>query len=355
MGYDEAYVIARQAILDTFGTPEDELDAMGVYPSFYNTPYMDESDDEELYINEWEFYFTPRHDVDIDADHTYEAPGEYRVWIASPSGKINNIIWYLDDFWPDYALRALNAGKYDYVYKKALRGYAFYQQPREQQEMFRKLFAEAGYDAKALDKDVATLLNETQWFMLTEDADNLLDADTPAVRAVVEAVEKEYGFTLDRMKECCYRLLPSPLPSDTEDYCLIFDHNLIYREVQSAENPTGGVGRYELEIIRYLRRLGYFLVRLDPETHEAVEIIHAPWTNTYGTANYSGLDAQIPESDKLLGRKQWTLADLEEFEQLRQKVVALDENVANGTLPKEQGDELFLTLMREAGWTDNGR
>ena len=350
LDYDAAFAIARQAILDTFGTPEAELDAMGVYPTFYNTPFQDEPDD--FYTNEWEFYITPRHDVDIDEDHEYEAPGEYRVWIASPSGKINNIVWYIDDFWPDYAMRTLNAGKYDYVYEKALHDNAFYRQPREQRDKFMKLFEEAGFDAKALDKDVTALLNETRWWQFTEEADNLLDQGTPAARAAVEAIERTYGFTREMMKTYCFRMLPSPLDSDTEDYCLIFDHNLIYREEQTPENRTGGVGWYELELHQYPHRLGYFLVRLNPETREAVETLHVPWTNTYGTANYNLLEDQIVESDLLLGRKQWTLEDMKEFERLRQKAIALDEAVAEGTIRKSEADKQFLSLVREAGGLD---
>ena len=350
LDYDVAFAIARQAILDTFGTPEAELDAMGVYPTFYNTPFQDEPDDS--YTNEWEFYITPRHDVNIDEDHEYEAPGEYLVRVASPSGEINDIFWYIDAFWPDYALRTWNAGKHEYVYQKALNGNAFYQMPKDKQDEFLKLFEEAGFDAKALEKDMTALLNEFRWWQVTEGADNLLDQDTPAVRATVGAIERTYGFTREMMKTYCFRLLPSPFDSDTEDYCLIFDHNLIYREEQTPENRTGGVGWYELELHQYPHRLGYFLVRLNPETREAVETLHVPWTNTYGTANYNLLDDQIAESDLLLGRKQWTLEDLKEFEQLRQKAIALDKAVAEGTIRKSQADKQFLAMVRENGGLD---
>ncbi|MBR3739555.1 MAG: hypothetical protein IKN04_03740 [Clostridia bacterium] len=349
LDYDSAYAIARQAILDTFGTPEAELDAMGVYPYFFNTPYIDAPDEEDWYTNEWEFYFTPRRDADVEADHTYDAPGEYRVWLASPSGEVTNIIWYLDGFWPDYALRTWNAGKQDYVYNRALGDNAFYQMPREEQQKFLELFEEAGYDLKPLDKDLITLLNETRWFLLWENADNLLDTDTLAVRAVVEAMEANYGFSRDMLKKYCFLMLPSPLPSDTEDYCLVFDHNLIYREEQNPDNPTGGVGQYELEAVQYLQRLGYFLVRLNPESLEAVETIHAPWLNRYGTANYSKKDAQMAESDGLLGRKNWTTADLTEFEALLSQLAAIDAAVQQGEISSCEGERQFLALMLQYG------
>ena len=349
LDYDAAYAIARQAILDTFGTPEEELDAMGVYPYFFNTPYIDEPDEKDWYTNEWEFYFTPRRDGDVEADHTYDAPGEYRVWLSSPSGEVTNIIWYLDGFWPDYALRTWNAGKQDYVYNKALRDNAFYQMPKEEQRKFLKLFEEAGYDMQPLDKDVTTLLNETRWFLLWENADNLLDTDTPAVRAVVEAMEVNYGLSRDMLKKYCFFMLPSPLPSDTEDYCLVFDHNLIYREEQSPDNPTGGVSRYELEAVQYLQRLGYFLVRLNPDTHEVVETIHAPWLNQYGTANYSRKEAQMAESDGLLGRKNWTVADLTEYEALLSQLTAIDTAVQQGEISSYEGERQFLALMLQYG------
>lgn len=349
LDYDAAYAIARQAILDTFGTPEEELDAMGVYPYFFNTPFIDEPDEKDWYTNEWEFYFTPRRDADVEADHAYDAPGEYRVWLNSPSGEITNIIWYIDEFWPDYALRTWNAGKHDYVYNKAMRDNAFYQMPKEEQQKFLKKFEEAGYDMQPLDKDVTTLLNETRWFQLWEGADNLLDTDTPAVQAVVEAMEAAFGLNRDMLKKYCFFMLPSPLPSDTEDYCLIFNHNLIYREEQNPDNPTGGVGRYELEAAQYLQRLGYFLVRLNPETHEVMETIHAPWLNKHGTANYSNKDAKMAESDGLLGRKNWTVADLIEYDALLGQLAAIDTAVREGEISSYEGERQFLALMLQYG------
>ena len=144
LDYDRAYAIARQAIVDRFGTPENELDAMGVYPSFYESPYQDKP-------SEWIFYFSSRRDVNIDEDHHYDAPGEYQVWIESPSGEVTNCIWYLDAFFPDYARRTWEAGKTDYVFAKA-KSTQFYAQSQEDQTYFIELFEKAGYDISTISK-----------------------------------------------------------------------------------------------------------------------------------------------------------------------------------------------------------
>lgn len=146
--YDQAYRIARQAILDAFGTPEAELDAMGIYPVFCQGVYEED-------ISEWEFYFTPRTNVDIDLDHDYEAPGEYRVFVESPSGEVSGCFWYLDVFFPEYADRTWNAGKYEYVFERACSfdGRGFWQMSIEEQTRYRQLFAEKGFDLSRLKKE----------------------------------------------------------------------------------------------------------------------------------------------------------------------------------------------------------
>ena len=330
LNYDTAYAIARQAILDSFGTPEAELDTLGVYPQFYNTPYADES-------NEWEFYFTSRKDANIDEDHAYDAPGEYMVRVASPSGEVTDCLWYIDDFWPEYALRTWNTGKHDYVYEKAITDGTFYTMSQDQQEDFLVLFTEAGYDAASLKKDLEALLNGSLWRNVTwaKAEENLLNSDVPAVQIVLEAMEKENGFSKAQMELYDFNLLPSPIDSETEDYCLTYNYNLCYPRFQS-----GIMGEYELSINQYPERLGFWVIRLDPSTHAVIGIEHA---------NKIMDEAGFLSSDKLLGRAHWDVNDLQEYETLRQQVIQIDREAKAGSLTETQARGRFDTLMREYG------
>ena len=330
LDYETAYAIARQAILDAFGTPEAELDAMGIYPQFYTTPYHDE-------VNEWEFYFTPRQNVNIDEDHSYDAPGEYMIRVASPSGEVTECFWYIDDFWPEYALRTWNAGKHDYVYEKAVDDGVFHTMPRDQQENFLTLFAEAGYDAEPVKKNLETLLNGSLWRIVTwaDAEENLLNSDSPSIQAVLEAMKKEYGFSKAQMEKYDFNLLPSPVDSETEDYFLAYNYNLCYPRFQS-----GVMGEFELSINQYPERLGFWLIRLDPAAHTVIEVEHV---------NKTMDETGFLPSDKLLGRAHWSVNDLKEYETLRQQAIQIDRDTKTGLLSENLARGKFDTLMRAYG------
>ena len=89
LNYDDALSYACDLIRSTFGTPQEELDQMGVYPTFYRYPYMDQNP-------EWEFYITPRRDCNIEMDHTYPDSGEYRVTFDAVTKEAISCIWYLE-------------------------------------------------------------------------------------------------------------------------------------------------------------------------------------------------------------------------------------------------------------------
>lgn len=303
---------------------------MGVYPQFYDAPYEEKA-------SEWEFYFTPRKDVNIDEDHSYDAPGEYLIRVASPSGEVTDCFWYIDDFWPEYALRTWNAGKHNYVYTKAVADGAFYTMQQDQQENFLSLFTQAGYDTQTLKKDLETLLNGSLWRAVAwaDAKENLLSSDIPAVQAVLEAMEKENGFSKAQMELYDFNLLTSPIDSETEDYCLTYNYNLCYPRFQS-----GIMGEYELSINQYPERLGFWVIRLDPSTHAVIGIEHA---------NKTMDESSFLSSDKLLGRAHWDVNDLQEYETLRQQVIRIEREAKAGNLTENQARGRFDTLMREYG------
>lgn len=143
---EEALNIAKNAIMEKYGTPEDELDAMGVYPEFWKTPNM------ENQLSSWTIFYTSIMDEDIFEDHFFLAPGEYRVYINSPSGEVTYCGYYNDEFWPKYAIRCWEHGSKDYVYEEAKKP-AFRQLLTADQEYFLSLFQKAGYDISSFQQD----------------------------------------------------------------------------------------------------------------------------------------------------------------------------------------------------------
>lgn len=328
MPYEEALAYARQLIMDTFGTPESELDAMGVYPALWDYVYMDRE-------NEWAFYFSSVRDADLMMDHPTPGPGEYRVEFGAETGDVLLCIWYIDDFWPDYAQRAWDAGKRDEVYARAQRK-EFYQQSPESQRHFHQLFEQAGYaslaDAGTYEALLAAMRTELQFIQPEE---SILNSDFRNVRLALDALEQRYGLTRDMLSRCGFTACYSPLQTGTVDICFAYNYN---REMELLQ--TGELNAYTGQLFRQLERLGLFMVSLD-ETGEAAAITHIPnEVSAVPSADASGL----------LGRLDWTSADLPEFDALMQRL----EGLLAPELAKEFPDRQLLealtdTLMRSAG------
>lgn len=328
LDYDKAYAIARQAIIDNFGTPEEELDAMGVYPNFYNTPYQNE-------VNEWNFYITPRQDVNIDEDHDYDPPGEYRVTVSSPSGEITMCNWYLDDFFPVYARRTWEAGKKDYVFARA-RGVQFFEQSAEDQAYFIAQFEEAGYDLSQIKKSDEEVLSGLELTLAFAETDgNLLYADTPEVKAAIAAMEEVSGLTSQQMEKYCFILLQSPLTSSTKDYCFSFNYEIQFRKLGN-NNET----EFEQRAVEYISRFGFYMICLDPQTLHVVKTVHA---------NRSPAFAIADDDSTLLGRRDWNRDDLQEFETLVNKASLIDTRLRSGAISRNEAEEEFRHLMLAYG------
>ncbi|HHT14704.1 MAG: DUF4179 domain-containing protein [Christensenellales bacterium] len=328
LDYEQAFAIARKAIIDAFGTPEEELDAMGVYPNFFHSPYEDE-------VNEWEFYITPRKGVNIDEDHDYGPPGEYRVTVASPSGEVMMCNWYLDDFFPDYARRTWEAGKKDYVFGRA-KNVQFFMQPFEDQVYFMNQFEEAGYDLSQIQKSDEEMLSRLETTLaFAEPDENLLYADTPEVKAAIAAMEKVSGLTKQQMEKFSFILLPSPIASATRDYCFSFNY-----EIQFQKLEENRVTEFENRILSYISRLGHHMICLDPDTLEAVKTVHANRTPAYEKAD---------DPSALLGRRNWTNSDIPEFEALVNEAALIDRELEKGTITRNEAEKKFRQLMLAYG------
>lgn len=325
MPYEEALAYARKLILDTFGTPEEELDAMGVYPTLTDYVYMDNE-------SEWHFYFTPRRDTDIMLDHTYDGEGEYRVNFGAQTGKVDYCNWYIDAFWPEYAQRTWDSGRHEYVMSRAKHKEFFTQSPESQQH-FLELFEEAGYPPEDFTMSEAELLraNSTE-ISFAPAEENLLSKDYAGVQAALEALEKETGLTAELLERNAFCLIRSPIELETQDYCVGFNYN-----VQEQLDAQGRLDWAQMEAMHHVKRVGQYLIRLDPETLELISIVHA------------SLNEEKPDvSDaKLLQKSRWKGAELAEFEQLCQELRSLLETLEPMT--EREMDGHMDTFMREWG------
>lgn len=321
--FEEAYVIAKQAIMDTFGTPEAEIDAMGVYPTYYKTVYNDS-------VSEWSLYFSPRTHTDLEADHDYAAPGEYRVSVLSPSGEVTICVWYLDEFFPKYAQRSWDAGKYDYVYQKATQYAAtnFFTISKEEQAHFLRLFEEKGFDISPLQKADSELLKSMEMTLrFAPLEENLLHTDTPGLSQALIVMEQQFGLTPALMDSLCMVCLPSPASSDTLDFCFSYNFNaaqLIY----DHHEPHRGIQALVSAAPRYTK---LYMVSLEPQTLTVLEIHSAAVYDRKTTGH------------RLLEKAVWEKEDMKDAAILLLQLTELDKQNADGTLD----DETYLIRIDE--------
>lgn len=328
MPYDEALAYAKKLILDKFGTPEEELDAMGVYPRLIDHIYRDHE-------SEWEFYFTPRTHTDIELDHDYEGQGEYRVTFGAQTGTVEYVNWYIDQFFPDYAQRTWDAGYQQYVYDRAGRQ-DFFTQPVEQQAHFITLFEQAGFDTSALKRTDEELLQLLELDLLfSEPEENLLSSDDALVQTALTALEKSTGLTRAFLQKYSFCALYSPMQRETTDICIAYNYN-----DESEKYRTGELNHYNGLLYSYATRIGIYMVCIDPATGEAVRVAHLP-RKTVGDA---------PEGDLLLQRADWTAADAAEFDDAFTRLTALVAPMLDTDQPDEPALHVAAdTFMRSIG------
>lgn len=327
LSYEEALSIAREAIFDQYGTPAEELDAMGVYPDFYAA--------EGDYSASWRFYFTPIKDMDIDEGHDTPPQGEYRVYLDSPSGEVTFVNWYNDNFWA-YAQRTWDAGKHDEVYARAQRS-GFYSQTTEQQEHFLTLMKDAGYDVSAIASGAA--LWDDVYFRLDlnfGDETRAVDpADDPIIAAAWKAIEDAYGLDGALMRQYAYISFYSPMNTGATDVYIAYNYN-----VEWAMMGRGELSYWQDLLFTYVTRLGYYLVRFDPATGEVIATAHRDRDD----------EAQaVWDDSSLLGRRQWGAEDLIAFDAAFRKRTETMQAAQDRMLRLDELELISDELMREIG------
>lgn len=306
LNLEDAVRIAKDAIMKKYGTPLAELDAMGIYPSFYKTPYQDDT-------SRWQVYVSPRTDVNLDYDHDNPAPGEYLAEIASPSGEVNECFFYNDDFWPDYALRCWENGSKDYVYEQAHRS-DFLKQSLDNRKQFMNLFEEAGYDITPLQKaqsDERRLRAMAIDICFADNKEDLLESSDRFVLTAIQEMESRFGLSKEDMVKCHFVAIRSPQTSETVDICFSYNFN---REAEA------NLGRCEALGAGYGTRLGYFMICMDAETVKVTNAINIIWDETLQPSYQEGL----------LSHMLWTKDDLPEYYRMMNELQALDAGFVAG-------------------------
>lgn len=289
---EEAAAIARQTLKDKFGVTDEELDAMGFYPTYIEA----EVDDGTYYPADWRFLWSSRTNVDMDLDYTDHGPnGEYRVYMDAITGVVDTYIFYTNNFW-DYAQRIWDVGNYDEVYwhyKKA----DFYAQPIEQQEYWKKLLAEKGYELISSEEQGVALLKSAYLDLLYMEADRILDPATdPQAAAAWAAVEKTYGYDADILQKHGYAAIRSHYETDTDDIFLVFNYHIeLHTTTMWADRMSGDVDR-----------AGAFMVSFYPGSDEVASTAHMLFTD------WSAATEKVSEG-KLYEQTDWDSEDLLAF------------------------------------------
>lgn len=289
---EEAAAIARQTLKDKFGVTDAELDAMGFYPSYFEA----EVDDGTYYPAEWRFFWSSRTNVDMDLDYTDHGPnGEYRIYMDAITGVVDTCIFYTNSFW-DYAQRIWDVGNYDEVYwhyKKA----DFYAQPIEQQEYWKKLLAEQGYELIQSEEQGAALLKNAYLDLLYMDADRILDpAADPQAAAAWAAVEKTYGYDPDILQKHGYAAIRSHYETGTDDIFLVYNYNIELRTTNMWSYQMAGD----------VKRVGAFMVSFYPGSDEVASTVHMLVTD------WSAFSEKVSEG-QLYEKSDWNSDDLTAF------------------------------------------
>lgn len=315
---EEAVEIARNAIIAKFGTPESELDAMGVYPTYAARGWDGKTDD---YPSEWEVFFSSRTDVDLDLDHTdYGPAGEYLVTINAETREVDICIWYTNDFW-SRAQVVWDCGSYDEVYRR-YKQTAFYEQPIERQTYWRNLLEKQGYEVVSEDEKRHALLLRAATQLMFTPVDEIADNGLPQVAAAWEAIGEAYGLEAELLRKYAYVATVPAWETGSEEVCIHYSYELQWQWLDS-----GLIESHCNQLFNSADRLGLFMVSFAPGTTEVAAITHVTYSETGQVLTY--------ESEGLLARLDWEAADL----------IALDEAYTEMVRAYERLEAAGATLM----------
>ena len=292
---EEAVSMARKAIQDKYATPDAELDAMGLYPTFIPA----EVEDGKQFPSKWEIYFSSRTDVNLDSMHTEYGPyGEYRVYINAETAEINYCNWYCSNFWT-HAQRLWDAGKYELVYSRSKSG-DFYSQTQEMQHYWHHLLSEKGYDVLPEDEKRFRLLRGAYLDLEFCPLDRIADNSNPQVAAAWQVIEDIYGYDPDLLRNFAYVATRGIWDTSTDDICIHYSYELEWSMME-----TGFLDNYSDIHFSRVDRCGMFMVSFAPGTTSVTALARVMIPD---------VERSVPITEgALLRRTVWTPSDLAEF------------------------------------------
>jgi len=261
---DEAAAIAREALKAEFAVTDEELDAMGFYPSYFAA----EVDDGIPYPSSWQFLWSSRTNVDIDKDDTDFGPnGEYRVYMHGETGEIDVCNFYTNNFW-DYAQRIWDVGNHDEVYRYYNKT-DYFTLSTEQQTYWTNLLAEAGYTVRDKAGELHQALRSAELDLLFCDLNRAADNADPLVAAAWAALEKETGLRADLLQKYAYIATVPGWNTGYDDVCIHFSYALEW-----AMMEAGYLDAYSDWIFGLSKNLGMYMVSFEKGTTNVAAVTH---------------------------------------------------------------------------------
>lgn len=297
MSMEEAVAIGQRAIVAKYGTPQSELDAMGVYPGYFQRGW--DGMDEET-PSEWRVLFSSRTDVNLDFDSLDHGPtGEYRVYINAETGEVTYCHWYTDDFWSQ-ARRIWDIGSRDEVYWWYGQP-GFYALPQEEQAYWTQVLAEAGYEVVPQDEKLHTLLLSSSTPLMFQPVNDLADDSVPQVAAAWAAMEA-MGYDTDILRRYCYVASIPDWQLGTGNVCIHYSY-----EKEFAMADAGLIDPYSSNLFSWIKNVGLYMFSFEPGTTNIVAVTHV-------TRAESVREEPVTEG-KLLDRNIWRPEDLPVFDE----------------------------------------
>ena len=293
---EEAIAIARAAIISKYGTPEAELDAMGVYPGYFQRGWDGKTDD---YPSEWDVYFSSRTDVDIDEDHLdYGPTGEYRVYINAETKEVTYCHWYTNDFW-SRAQTIWNCGSYDEVYWWYGRP-SFWSLPADKQAWWTSLLSGAGYDVVTGDEKLHAMLLSAATDLQFQSMDAFADESDPLVAAAWAEMER-LGFDAETLRRYAYVATLPDWQTGTDNVCIHYSYEKDFDLIQK-----GFLDPCSAMLFSRAHNFGLYMFSFEPGTTDLVSVTHV--------TRAEDIRQEPITHGLLLDRNAWGPEDLAEFD-----------------------------------------
>ncbi len=290
---EEALAIARKAIQDKYGTPDEELDAMGVYPTYAARGWDGQTD---KYPSEWDIYYSSRTNVDLFIDTLEYGPtGEYRVYINAETKEVTYCNWYTNDFW-SRAQTIWNCGSFDEVYRQ-YKNADFFTQPLDQQAYWTNLLKEKGYEVRPDSAKRHDLLLAAHLELQFTELDAITDNRHPRVAAAWQALQDSFGLDPALMQKYGFVATLPDWETGTDDVCIHYSYELEWDMMEKGYLDLNSDFLFNTST-----NLGLYMVSFEPGTTKLSAVTHV--------LRSEALRQDAVTEGSFLVRNDWNAADL---------------------------------------------